>query len=298
MKNRYKDIVLKCEEGITFKVEEEEKSIVIKVVLDSSVNYATPPIPEGYGHVRGTWKDGFVIQRYVDGSQFTWVPVGWLIANGTIDGINYTVQFGRRNHNNEKASGERYFEDLEKVKEFAKQCKSVQKYGGFYASTYNISKGKDNKPHSVQYALPWTEVSFKDAKSICEKMEDRPDLKTHLCYGAEIDTIFEWFLETGARTWEEISKDSTQWGNYSNNKETKTAIKLTGSNENWCTNNFYDFSGNVEEYTQEQNEQSRRAIRGGTYNENGEHYPAFTYIFVDPNLVYSNVGFRAALWME
>ena len=47
----------------------------------------------------------------------------------------------------------------------------------------------------------------------------------------------------------------------------------TGSREEWCANNIYDFAGNVDEWTQEQNKSSYRVIRGGDYYKFGDDYP-------------------------
>ena len=50
--------------------------------------YKKPPIPEKYSYVLGEWNTGFVIQRNCDGSQFVWIPVGSLKANGTLKAMN------------------------------------------------------------------------------------------------------------------------------------------------------------------------------------------------------------------
>lgn len=58
------------------------------------------------------------------------------------------------------------------------------------------------------------------------------------------ETILEWFIESNARTYNEIAKDSSNWGNCKSGK-----IKVTGYDEEWTANNIYDFAGNVYEWT-------------------------------------------------
>ena len=72
-------------------------------------NYTNPPIPEGWEHVEGKWDTGLVIEDF-KGNQFVWVPVGFLDANGTLDGTNFTEKFGRRNYQDDKFSDDEFNE--------------------------------------------------------------------------------------------------------------------------------------------------------------------------------------------
>ena len=96
-----------------------------------------------------------------------------------------------------------------------------------------------------------------------------------------------WLISSGAKTSDEVNKNSSTWGNYSNyntanNYTEGTAgyeknagsLQNTGSSENWKANNIYDLAGNVEEWTQEANNTSNRAIRGGYCFYNGSFHPA------------------------
>ena len=58
------------------------------------LNYMNPPIPKGFHYVEGKWNTGFVIARDLDQSEFIWIPVGYLEANGTSNGIIYNERFG------------------------------------------------------------------------------------------------------------------------------------------------------------------------------------------------------------
>ena len=57
-------------------------------------------------------------------------------------------------------------------------------------------------------------------------------------------SICYWIILSGAKTVEEVTKDSSSWGNF---KRGGTAE--TGSCEEWCANNIYDLAGNVSEFT-------------------------------------------------
>lgn len=296
---RYKKFVLEAEKDITFEVSEGTSGELIIRALNIatanvySMNYANPPIPEGYKHVCGEWNNGFVIERCSDGSQFVWIPVGSLYSNGTIDGKHFSEKFGRRNYMHNKFSYDRFNEDLNS--ELLKQLESVKKYGGFYISRYNISKSLAGKPQSVKGVMPWVHIDFDDAKKIASTIEDNEAVKSHLTFGAEYDSVLEWFIKTEVKTLAEIAKDSTEWGNYSDTENSPRKVVETGSREEWCANNIYDFAGNVDEWAQERKESSYRVIRGGNF---GSNCPVAYRNCSYPNIGYSCTGFRATLYIK
>ena len=108
----------------------------------------------------------------------------------------------------------------------------------------------------------------------------------------------EWFIKTEIKTLAEIAYTSTEWGNHCITENSPKKVVETGSREEWCANNIYDFAGNVDEWTQEQNESSFRVIRGGDYNSNGNDYPVAYRDFDDPNCNFNNTGFRATLYIK
>jgi len=299
MKNRYNKFVLEAEKGITFEVSEGTSGELIIRALniaktgDYSDNYANPPIPDGYKHICGEWNNGFVIERTSDGSQFVWVPVGYLDADGTLDGENFNEKFGRRNYCNDEFSNSEFHEEL--TQELPRQVESVKKYGGFYISRYNISKSSTGKPQSVKDAMPWVNINFEDAKKMAATFDSKGYVISHLTYGAEYDSVLAWFIKSKARTFEEIAEDSTNWGNHWNTKNSPRKVVKTGSREEWCTNGIYDFAGNVDEWTQEQNDSSFRVIRGGYYRDFGDDYPVSYRNDDDPVGNYSSTGFRTTL---
>lgn len=299
---RYEKFVLEAEKGITFEVSEGTSGELIIRALNIatanvySTNYVNPPILGGYKHVCGKWNNGFVIERYSDGSQFVWIPVGSLDSNGTLDGEHFSEKFGRRNYMKKEFSDDEFNEALNN--ELLEQLESVKKYGGFYISRYNISKSSKGKPQSVKGVMPWVNINFDDAKKVASTIEDNEAVKSHLTFGAEYDSVLEWFIKTEAKTFAEIADDSTEWGNHRNTKNSPKKVVETGSREEWCVNNIYDFAGNVGEWTQEQNGSSNRVIRGSDYYFSGNLYPVAYRDCSEPNYDYGNTGFRVTLYIK
>ena len=300
---RYEKFVLEAEKGITFELSEGTSGELIIRALNIatanvySENYANPPIPEGYKYVCGDWKNGFVIERDSDGSQFVWIPVGSLDSNGTLDGVSFAEKFGRRNYRNNEFSEGEFHETL--TGELAMQLESVKKYGGFYISRYDISKSSAGKPQSVKGVMPWVNINFDDAKKVASTIEDNEAVKSHLTFGAEYDSVLKWFIKTEIKTLAEIAEDSTEWGNHWSTENSPKEVVETGSREEWCANNIYDFAGNVDEWTQEQNKSSFRVIRGGNcFYLFGSNYPVAYRDYCNPNNCYCNTGFRATLYIK
>ena len=295
---RCKKIVLKAPEGHTFVVSQEDSGelrikLIPTIATEYSGNYTNPPIPEGWEHVEGEWSDGFVIQDS-KGNQFVWVPVGFLDANGTLDGTNFSEKFGRRNYKDNEFSDGEFNEKLEE--ELRKQWESVQKYGGFYISRYIISRNeKTGEAQSVKGEMPWTNINYPDAMEAAKAFGDGVSVTSHLPYGAEVDSTLEWFKKSGAKTQEEIAVDSTSWGNFWNTQNSPRRVVKTGSREEWCTNNICDVAGNVWEWTQENTKILCRVLRGGNYQGDGCVYLAAYRSFDYPDIVCNDVGFRAVL---
>ena len=299
---RYEKFVFEAEKGITFEVKEGTSGELIIRALNIdkadgySENYVNPPIPEGYKHVCGEWNNGFVIERCSDGSQFVWIPVGSLDSNGTLDGDHFSEKFGRRDYMNNEFSDDEFNEALND--ELLEQFESVKKYGGFYISRYNISKNSEGKPQSVKGVMPWVNINFDDAKKVASTIEDNEAVKSHLTFGAEYDSVLEWFIKTQVKTLAEIAEDSTEWGNHWNTENSPKKVVETGSREEWCANNIYDFAGNVDEWTQEQNESSYRVIRGGDCNFGGDFCPVAYRDYDGPVSHFYFTGFRVTLYIK
>lgn len=278
---------------IRHKDEKTLDKILGKYVTDPEA-YKDPPVTKGYRHVYGEWFSGFVIERKSDGSSFTWIPVGYLEKSGVLDTLVLPQAFGRRNFREETFGQGCYYEPF--TEELKQQYISINRYGGFYISTYNISQNPETlKPQSVRGEKPWTKIDFSDARWVAIRFEPNGALLSHLPYGAEYDSILEWLLESGAKTHDEIAKDSSSWGNYLNTNNTPNTLAKTGSNEDWCVNNIYDLAGNVNEWTQEKKYNNEAVIRGGSYYDFGNNVPVATRGTSIKNIGFGTTGFRIAL---
>lgn len=280
------------------KVTEVVKTIddVTPAAADSPQNYMSPPVPAGYIHVCGEWNNGFMIERIQDSSQFIWIPVGSLDPNGTLDGVEYFSQFGRRNFRHDIFSDKNYREPM--TEELTWQTESVEKYGGFYISCHDISKSSAGEPQSIPGVTPWVNVSLDDAKNISASFENSRFVTSHLPYGAEYDSVLIWFLSSKALHFNEIAENSTNLGNYKNTQPGDCRLLATGFSSRWCINRIYDFAGNVCEWTQELANANDGVVRGGCYQVSGKSYPMAVRNPANPLGKYSVVGFRIALYIS
>ncbi len=297
------DVLIEAESWATFEAIDGENGELIlrKLKLDRGfiydTSYKNPPIPNGYKYVCGKWNNGLVIERCSDRSQFVWVPVGSLDSNGTFDGDLFIDKFGRRNYLNEESFKRKFHEKL--TEELSLQLESVKKYGGFYISRYNISKNKKTgKPQSIKGVSPWVFIDFDEAQKIASQMEDSQDVKSHLTFGAEYDSVLEWFIKSKARTRGEI-EESSNWGRYDC---FFVEARKTGSQEENITNNIYDFADNVSEWTQEQALYSDyfRIIRGCYISDNRTFRKNIVCMREEKSRSYFNgkIGFRVALYFK
>ena len=171
--------------------------------------------------------------------------------------------------------------------EYKAMIESVSKYGGFYIGRYELS-GTVTEP-TEKTGKTLTKTDWYNLYNACRssKLQASDKVKTQMIWGCQWDVKMNWLISSGAKTSDEVNKDSSTWGNYSNyntaNNYTEGttgyeknagSLQNTGSSENWKANNIYDLAGNVWEWTQEAGGTSRRAGRGGCYNLHGSGYPA------------------------
>lgn len=303
MEKRYNRFVFEAEQGIRFEVCEGSNSeLIIKAfncVATANVysdHYVNPPIPNGYHYSCGAWNNGYVIERNDDGSQFVWVPVGFLNADGTLNGEDYIEKFGRRSYNDDTFSKRDYNEPIDN--ELQEQIESIKKYGGFYISRYNISKSTDGRPQSVKGEMPWVDVEYSEAKALAESFAIGDTVKSHLTYGAEYDSVLAWLIQSGSIRREAIAKNSSAWGNYWDTDDGPRTIVPTGNREEWTANGIYDLAGNVDEWTQERCGKSLYVIRGGNYYYDGCYCPVSYRCGMQSFRAFHNTGFRAALCIK
>ena len=137
---------------------------------------------------------------------------------------------------------------------------------------------------------PWVNITQTEAITASSNMNE--SINSHLIYGIEWDSILKWLLdseaiigvetgETKIITQDDIQKYSNSWGNYSDSVGGAAAnsgsIKASGTNEYWKSNNIYDLSGNIWEWTQEKYSTGNIYVsRGGNSNNEGAYWPVVT----------------------
>ena len=171
--------------------------------------------------------------------------------------------------------------------EYKAMIESVSKYGGFYIGRYELS-GTVTEP-TEKPGKTLTKTDWYNLYNACRssKLQASDKVKTQMIWGCQWDVTMNWLISSGAKTSDEVNKDSSTWGNYNNynaaNNYTEGTAgyeknagspQNTGSSENWKANNIYDLAGNVWEWTQEAFSTSDRAFRGGYYDDFGSDYPA------------------------
>ena len=178
------------------------------------------------------------------------------------------------------------------VDEYKEMIESVSKYGGFYIGRYELSSAGVQ-----QYKQPLTKTNWYSLYKKCTELQASDKVKTQMIWGCQWDVTMNWLISSGAKTSDEVNKDSSTWGNYNNynaaNNYTEGTAgyeknagspQNTGSSENWKANNIYDLAGNCWEWTQEAGSTDGRAYRGGYYNGYGSSYPASACSFNNPDL--------------
>ena len=197
--------------------------------------------------------------------------------------------------------------------EFNRMLASVEKYGGFYIGRYetgNLSKETAvvQKGNNDMASQTWYNM-YKKCKNLKGK---NTNVETGIAWGNQFDRTLAWLVETGNKTKQEITDDSSNWGNYENatfeyinssgniatkNKDSYTRIP-TGSTEYTKANNIYDLAGNVWDGTMEAYDTDHRSSRGGYCSYTGTDNPADFRRYYRPP--YSNVyyGCRSALYIK
>ena len=258
-------------------------------ILSGDGDYKNPPIPKGYKHILGEWDEGLVIESCITGSQFVWVPVLSLRPDGMFSEHLCLEQFGRRNYMDYKKFHSEFTELPSK--ELIRQYQSVMKTGGFFVSRYAISKNAKVKPVSVEGAEPWVNIDFNHAKKVAASVESSRMFSSHLTFGSEYDSILAWFIQSGAKKME----DTTDEDNLLEIQSFQKKVRPTGSREEWCIKNIYDFGYNINEWTQELHGASNIVIRGGYFQKKKFAYSALHRYCSEPDKKWPDTGFRVVL---
>lgn len=153
---------------------------------------------------------------------------------------------------------------------------------GFFVSTYEISRGNDGTPKSVDGEKPWVEISQVEARIQAEKLGGR------LLDNPEWDAICEECAETIGES--KVYEDSTDIGNYCNSASSPHSLEKTGKHVICGISNL---AGNCWTWTDE-HVGVEGVIRGGSCYNLGNQWPmagrsSYCYYSSD------NIGFRIVL---
>lgn len=181
---------------------------------------------------------------------------------------------------------------------------SIKQNGGFYIGRYEASRGSDNKVQSQRDKQPWYNITVTNAQ-IAANAVSTNDYTTSLMFGIQWDLVCKFLEETGSKTIDEISKDSSEWGNYMNssfeynnglNKEAETQTRCnTGASKRNLSLNIYDLAGNESEFTLERNG-NYCVLRGGAYQKNGNEEPMAIRTKGNITDNFADFGFRVTLF--
>ena len=271
-----------------------EKSIWVDGNGDRAV------IPTGF-MVSGKEDEQTISQGLVvigpDGSEFVWIPT-------TVTPLAVR-EFGSYFSGGSISS---YYDETDSPV-YQEMIASVEQYGGFYIGRYEASQGQNNFPASkrVSDSEPgriWVQFSPQDTVIACENLySDNDTVQGFFPWGIIWDTTLQWLIDSGCKTWEEVARDSTAWGNYSYDAFSNGARgNLTGVWEEAKSNNIYDLAGTNWEWTQERCG-SNYVMRGGGYNLmggacRGSDYPAALRDPLPGNNHHPNVCFRIGLFVK
>lgn len=277
------ELILKAPEGLTFRVQEtDRRTVVIELIYD----YQKPVIPKGFEYVKGEWDKGFAIKSKIDGSEFVWIPVGSLEADGSLDGgAHFDEKFGRRPITGPFFSG--YEDDIPDD-----LLDSINKYGGVWISAHDASKKGKNfvfKKGVMPFCKATRELAKTAAVNYAKKYEG---VKSCIPGEAGYDTLFKWLIQTGVKPKEEFTVDSKSWGNYTDE------VLPTGSSEKYCVNNIYDLAGNCVEVTGGLCQGYLSVKRSGTGGWGRGYFPAACHSYHDDNFETETTSFRVLLYME
>ena len=152
---------------------------------------------------------------------------------------------------------------------------------GFFVSTYEISKGDDGNPKSVEGKMPW-------GVTMVEAIEQAKKFGGRILESEEYDAICAYcakFIGSSA-----VYEDSTNIGNYKNSDGTHK-LEKTGK---YLVCGVSSLAGNS--WTWINREVNRRGIlRGGSCAQEGKKYPMGSSMSYDPNKRTSTTGFRIVL---
>ena len=200
--------------------------------------------------------------------------------------------------------------------DFDKMLNSVATYGGFYIGRYQTGDLSQATPVVKRINTDLGNQNWWQMWKKARKLSGT-SAGAQMIWGIQWDETLKWLIDTGEKTYREVSSNSTSWGNYQDNSFTyytntskSTATKSSGSSkripsgsyEGTNANNVFDLAGNVWDWTCESygsGASDYRYERGGSYVFDGGSGNYAAYRSYD-NPYYSDVyyGLRCALYVK
>ena len=266
----------------------------------TDVNGDTAAVPAGF-RVSETEDEQVINTGLVvtgpDDSEYVWIPT-------TVTPLTVR-EFGVYFFGSTSLAG--YYDELD-TPEYQEMVASTERWGGFYCGRYEASQGSDNLPATKRVSEDepgriWIQFSPQDATVACRNLyADNDTVQGFFLWGCNWDTVLQWLVDSGNKTLDQVTRDSTSWGNYSDDSFSPNARgNYTGAYEQAKACNIYDLAGNNWEWTQERNG-SNYVMRGGGYNLmggacSGSRYPAALRDPLPGNNHHPNVCFRIGLFV-
>ena len=191
--------------------------------------------------------------------------------------------------------------------EYNEMIASVDTYGGFYIGRYetgNLASSVGKEPVVVKENSSISNVNWYYMYQNSKLIKANENVVSTMIWGSMWDRTLIWLVETyeatdgkNGKSYAEI-KNSTNWGNYSNNTEEGAGTKQkTGFKESWKANNIYDLAGNVYDWTIEAYSTYGRVIHGSYYYLSGSSDSVRLRDYRSPSLSGDGYGSRSALYI-
>ena len=210
-------------------------------------------------------------------------------------------------------------EFLQEIREeFYEMLESVKTYGGFYIGRYETGNTEKNNLRVVK-GFTFSYITWYDAYKKSKQIRGTNPVHTNIIWGIQWDETLKWLIDSGDKTYSEVGRDSSTWGNYRDLSFTytetsglkadrtgteagETATKYgtniipTGSTERNKANNIYDLAGNLWEWTMESDGSGYRYCRGGNYGDLASSYPTSSR-YEYGHTGYNKIGSRMTLYI-
>lgn len=286
-----------------------------KETMYTDKNGDTAYIPKGFQVSRtagsDTIADGLVARDENEDDRYVWVEVPKSIYKTVMSSEDYTnIEKDMQDYAKDYRNDNYIDEDSD---EKNNMLKSVYENGGFWVSQYEIgtdtprgdSSDALTTPVSKKNVYPYNYISYQQAKTEAEKMSYDTGRTSSLLYGIQWDLMLKFIENIGNKTKDEITTDSTGWGNYLDSdfyiydgkyyynsiwNEVNGATPKEADNSKLITTgttirnsalNIYDIAGNVTEWTHEKSTTTpyqSACLRGGYFQNSGKGttypYPA------------------------